>query len=121
MMMKDGVLECVAELRNLRSVVFSGISKFTTDGLLEFVSRQTPANQGIRVMVDMVKIADPSWPWALVPLARTYIIGYANRASQADPDTLLSDDEVALVRESLAEKVGGTFEYTPYRGNTVRS
>jgi ATP-dependent RNA helicase DDX5/DBP2 len=40
---------------------------------------------------------------------------------QADPDTLLSDDEVALIRESLAEKVGGAIEYTPWRGDITLS
>lgn len=87
MEIKDGVLESVAGLGVLKSVVFSGISKFTTDGLLEFVARLGPGNQGIRVMVDM-----------------------------ADPDTVLSEEEVVLVRESLTEKVGGTLEYTPWRG-----
>ncbi|KAF2191035.1 hypothetical protein K469DRAFT_362915 [Zopfia rhizophila CBS 207.26] len=87
---KDDVLDSIAKLSNLRSVAFAGISKFTTDGLLEFVSRLSPGNHGIRIMVDM-----------------------------ADPDTLLSDEEVALVRESLVEKVGGTLEYTPYRDPNV--
>jgi hypothetical protein len=52
---RDRVLESVAHLSNLRSVTFSGISKFTTDGLLEFVSRLTPGNQGLRVLIDMVR------------------------------------------------------------------
>jgi hypothetical protein len=89
MELKDEVLACVGQLKNMRSVLFAGISKFTTDGLLEFVSRLGPGNQGIRVIIDM-----------------------------ADPDTLLSDEEVALVRESLAEKVMGTLEYTPWRGKS---
>lgn len=87
--LNDRVLEFVGNLGNLKSVALAGISKFTTDGLLEFVSRLGPGNQGIRVMIDM-----------------------------ADPDTLLPDEEVGLVRESLARKVGGTLEYTPWRGMT---
>ncbi|KAF2799945.1 hypothetical protein K505DRAFT_404299 [Melanomma pulvis-pyrius CBS 109.77] len=87
---KDGVLDAVGGLRNLRSVAFSGISKFTTDGLFDFIDRLGPGNLGMRVMVDM-----------------------------ADPDTLLTDDEVALVRDSLVEKVGGTLEYTPWRDPNV--
>jgi hypothetical protein len=87
---KDGVLDCVADLSYLKSVTFSGISKLTLEGLLEFVSRLGPGNQGIRVMIDM-----------------------------ADPDTLLSDEEVALVREVLAEKVGGSIEYVPWRDPDV--
>lgn len=54
MEMKDAVLQCVAKLSVLKSVTFSGISKFTTNGLLNFISRLSPGNQGIRVMIDMV-------------------------------------------------------------------
>ena len=87
MQMNDGLLESIGSLGELRSVTFAGISKFTTDGLLEFVSRLGPGNRGIRVMVD----------WA-------------------DPETLLSDKEVELIRTKLAEKVGGNLDYTPFRG-----
>jgi hypothetical protein len=38
------------------------------------------------------------------------------KVDMADPDTLLTDEEVSLVRESLTEKIGGTLEYTPWRG-----
>lgn len=85
--LNDRLLEFVGNLKSLRSVALAGISKFTTDGLLEFVSRLGPGNQGIRVMIDM-----------------------------ADPDTLLPDEQVSLARESLMEKVGGSLEYTPWRG-----
>jgi hypothetical protein len=83
----DRILDFVGKLSNLRSVTLAGISKFTVDGLLEFVSHLGPGNQSIRVMVDM-----------------------------ADPDTMLPDEQVSLVRESLHEKVGGSLEYTPWRG-----
>jgi hypothetical protein len=61
------------------------------DGLLDFISRLGPGNQGIRLSVDM-----------------------------ADTDTLLSEDELTLVRENLAEKVGGTLEYMALRGTCSR-
>jgi hypothetical protein len=35
---------------------------------------------------------------------------------QADPDTLLSEDEIALVREVFGKAVGGNVEYVPWRG-----
>jgi hypothetical protein len=43
-------------------------------------------------------------------------MGLANLANffkvdMADPDTLLTDEELTLVRESLMEEVGGTLEY----------
>jgi hypothetical protein len=84
---KDGVLESAGHLGNLRNVAFAGISKFTTDGLLEFISLLGPGNSGIRVMIDM-----------------------------ADPDTLLNDAELGLVKETLWGKVGGFLDYVPYKG-----
>ncbi|KAF1959538.1 hypothetical protein CC80DRAFT_466442 [Byssothecium circinans] len=86
----DRVLEYVGNLGNLRSVTLAGISKFTAEGLFEFISRLGPNNEGIRIMIDM-----------------------------ADPDTMLEDEKVALIRESLADKVGGTLEYTLSRGKTT--
>lgn len=83
----DVVLDTLATLSNLRSVALSGISKFTIKGLLDFVSRLGPGNAGIRITIDM-----------------------------ADPDTLLSDESVNVIRECLVEKTGGTLEYQPLRG-----
>jgi hypothetical protein len=88
LVIEDDVLQSVAGLANLKSVTFSGISKFSYDGLFEFVSNLGQGNQGIRVMIDM-----------------------------ADPDTLLSDDEVAFIRKILEDNVGGSLEYTPTRGS----
>lgn len=85
--LNDVLLGTVAALPNLRSVTLSGISKFTMDALLDFVARLGPDNSGIRVTIDM-----------------------------ADPETMLSDESVHLVRECLAEKTGGTLEYMALRG-----
>ncbi|KAF2748035.1 hypothetical protein M011DRAFT_476664 [Sporormia fimetaria CBS 119925] len=87
---KDGVFKPISRLKNLRSVAFSGISKFTKAGLMEFVSQLAPSCQGVRIMVDM-----------------------------ADPDTLLSENQIDEVRERLAERLGGTLEYTPWRDPDV--
>jgi hypothetical protein len=87
--LNDVVLKGVAKLPNLRSVTLSGISKFTTDGLLDFVSQLGPGNAGIRLTIDM-----------------------------ADPDTMLDEDSVNLVKECLVEKTGGTLEYMALRGKT---
>ncbi|KAF2280093.1 uncharacterized protein EI97DRAFT_390898 [Westerdykella ornata] len=90
MEMNDITLESVAKLRNLRSVAFSGISRFTFEGLLNFGTCLGPGNRGIRVMIDM-----------------------------ADPDTLLSDEEITIIRNNLASQVGGSLEYTPFRDPNV--
>lgn len=85
--LNDVVLRSLAKLSNLRNVTLSGISKFTVDGLLDFVSQLGPSNHGIRVTIDM-----------------------------ADPDTLLAEESLAVVRECLMEKTGGNLEYMALRG-----
>jgi len=85
--LNDIVLESVGSLPHIRNVTLSGISKFTLDGLLDFVSRLGVGNQGIRLTIDM-----------------------------ADPETLLSDEEQSVVREVLTQKAGGTLEYMALRG-----
>lgn len=89
--LNDIVLDSLAGLPNLRSVTLSGISKFTMNGLLDFVSRLGPGNQGIRVTIDM-----------------------------ADPDSLLTDDVLNIIRDCLLEKTGGSLEYMAFRGRLAR-
>ncbi|EUC37093.1 hypothetical protein COCCADRAFT_86323 [Bipolaris zeicola 26-R-13] len=88
--LNDDVLPHLASLPNLRTVTISGISKFTMDGLLDFIDRLGPGNQGIRLSVDM-----------------------------ADTDTLLPDEQLALVKDNLMEKASGTFEYMALRDPNV--
>jgi hypothetical protein len=85
--LNDAILDSLVTLPNLRNVTLSGISKFTMDGLLEFVSHLGPGNQGIRVTIDM-----------------------------ADPDSLLAEESLNVVRDCLAEKTGGNLEYMALRG-----
>jgi hypothetical protein len=87
--LNDIILPSIGELRNLRDVTLSGISKFSVDGLLDFISQLGPGNQGIRVTIDM-----------------------------ADPDTLLSDSNQAVVRDHLMQQAGGTLEYLPSQGES---
>jgi len=75
--------EVLESIGDLKNLRAVTFSRFTTNGLLDLIERLGPGNQGIRIMVEM-----------------------------AEPDTLLTDEEVAYVRESLATKVGGTLEYT---------
>lgn len=85
--LNDGVLPTIGDLPNLRDVTLSGISKFTVDGLFDFTSKLGPGNQGIRVIID-----------------------------QADPETALNDDNQTVLSEYLAEQVGGTLDYTLFKG-----
>ncbi|KAF2198226.1 hypothetical protein GQ43DRAFT_401362 [Delitschia confertaspora ATCC 74209] len=86
LLLSDIVLVSLAKLTNLRSVTFNGLSTFTKEGLSQWVSKLGPGNRGIRIMIDM-----------------------------ADPYSLLSDEQVALVRSELEAKVDGSLEYTPFR------
>lgn len=85
----DVVWDPLAELKNLRNIVINAWTAFTMDGLLEFIEKLRPSNQGIVISI-----------------------------YNADPDSLLSEEEQALVREVLATKVGGRLEYTPWRGGS---
>jgi len=86
----DIVLESLAGIQNLRSVTLSGISKFTTDGLLEYISRLGPGNSGIRIHVDM-----------------------------ADPETILGESDQILIKDCLAKKTGGSLEYMVFRDPNI--
>lgn len=85
--MTDVSLEKLPNLENLKSVTFSGLTGFTTDGLLDFIQSLGPGNQGLAITIDR----------ALVEGA-------------------LSEAEQELVRETLATKVQGRFDYQLLRG-----
>ncbi|KAF2819085.1 hypothetical protein CC86DRAFT_307999 [Ophiobolus disseminans] len=88
--LNDVVLGSIAALANLRNITISGISKFTVDGLLDFVSHLGPGNSGIRVSIDM-----------------------------ADPDTMLPEESVSVVRECLVDKTGGSLDYLALRDPNI--
>lgn len=87
LLLTDGLLEHIGKLGNLRSVVLAGISRFTFSGLDRFISQLGPGNQGIRIMIEM-----------------------------AEPETLMNEGEVSILQNNLRDKVSGTLEYTPWRG-----
>ncbi|KAH6616303.1 hypothetical protein C7974DRAFT_436377 [Boeremia exigua] len=84
--LNDVILPTIGALPNLRDVTLSGISKFSVDGLFDFISMLGSGNQGIRVTID-----------------------------QADPDTALTDENQTVLSDYLTQQVGGTFDYTLYR------
>lgn len=85
----DAVWEELASLKNLRSLTFVALSKFTTDGFLEFISKLGPGNRGMVLTID-----------------------------NAHQNDYLSEEEQNLVREALFAQVGGRFEYTLWRGKS---
>lgn len=83
----DRALEKVSELKHLRAMNFFAVTSFTSDGLLEFVSRLGPGNQGLSLVID-----------------------------NADPESALTEEEQDLIRDAIQAKVGGRFEYQLLRG-----
>jgi hypothetical protein len=83
----DDVLDEISNLKFLQSVTFAGITKFTMDGLLEYISKAGPGNRGINFQVVM-----------------------------ADPEDHLSEDEQSYIRQQFATHLDGKFEYTLWRG-----
>ena len=85
----DAALGELANLRNLKNVSFSGITSFTTNGIMEFIDKLGESNNGLSFAVD-----------------------------NADPDTGISAEEQDLLRELIQAKVDGRFEYQLLRGDT---
>lgn len=83
----DAVLPPVACMESLKTVTFAGITAFTVDGLLDFVDC-LPANH----------------------------VGFQLSIEAAVPETMLSEEGQDLVKDALATKMDGRFEYMPLRG-----
>ena len=83
----DASLAELHHLSELKSLAFSGASIFTTAGLLDYINKLGPGNQGLALSIDM-----------------------------AETIGALSSEEQDIVRDALMEKVGGRFEYQTSRG-----
>ncbi|EGP89757.1 uncharacterized protein MYCGRDRAFT_67873 [Zymoseptoria tritici IPO323] len=83
----DAIWPSVAKLQNLRTVTFSGISKFTENGILDFIDRLGDGVRGILLSIE-----------------------------NADPDAPISEDSQELIRDVMATKLDGRFEYQLLRG-----
>ncbi|KAI9846760.1 MAG: hypothetical protein M1837_003609 [Sclerophora amabilis] len=85
-LISDSVWQDLGKLHHLKSLYFSAVTKFTLDGLLEFVSMLGPGNQGLNLSL-----------------------------MNADPDSMLSEEEQSIVRETLRMRVDGRFDFVPLR------
>ena len=83
----DAVWPDLATLRYLRRLDINAWSLFTLEGILEYISNLGPGNGGLSLAIMM-----------------------------ADPDSALSEEEQAFVKEELASRAEGRFEYTLARG-----
>lgn len=85
----DAVWDDVASLESLRRLELSAQTSFTAEGILGFIQNLGPGNKGFLLAVTM-----------------------------ADMDSDLSEEEQSLIRETMAEKVEGRFDFTLMRGMT---
>ncbi|KAK3709835.1 hypothetical protein LTR37_010663 [Vermiconidia calcicola] len=78
----DAVLHEIAKLKKLKALTFSGVTNFTSAGLVAFIDQLGQGNHGLVLSVDM-----------------------------ADPDTAITEEEQNTVRERIYGKLQGRFEY----------
>ena len=83
----DAIWDDVASLKSLRRLELSAQTSFTADGILGFIDKLGPGNRGFVLAIMM-----------------------------AEMDSDLSEQEQSLIRETMAEKVGGRFDFTLMRG-----
>ena len=79
----DAIWSELATLRFLRRLDINAWSMFTLEGILKYISDLGPGNGGLSLAIMM-----------------------------ADPDSALSEEEQAFLREELASRAEGRFEYT---------
>ncbi|KAI4162830.1 MAG: hypothetical protein LQ342_003547 [Letrouitia transgressa] len=83
----DAIWEEVAKLKSLRRLDFTALTRFTANGILDFILNLGPGNHNFVLAVMM-----------------------------ADLDCDLSEAEQTMIRETMAERVSGRFEFQLYRG-----
>lgn len=83
----DAIWPCLSELHSLRRLDLTGLSSFTTVGLLDYLSTLGPGNWGLSLSV-----------------------------MRAEPESALVEEAQNIVQEALVSKVEGRFDYTSARG-----
>jgi hypothetical protein len=83
----DAVFLPLSELHHLKFVTFSGVTTFTEKGILEYINMLGENNRGLLLSID-----------------------------NADPDRALSQESQDLIRDLIATKLDGRFEYQLLRG-----
>ena len=83
----DAVWIDIASLKLLRRLDFNANTRFTANGILNFIMELGPGNQGFELGIN-----------------------------RADMDFDLSDEEQDMIREALASQVGGRFDFQLVRG-----
>ena len=86
----DAIWQDIAGLKFLRRLDMAAFSRFTANGILDFILNLGSGNKGLVLAVMM-----------------------------ADVDCDLSEEEQNMIRETIAERVGGRFEFQLQRGATL--
>lgn len=80
----DAIWEDMSSLSKLKRLDIAAVTRFTADGILHFISELGPGNQGLVLVV-----------------------------MNADVGSNISDEEQTIIRESLATKLDGRWDFTP--------
>lgn len=83
----DFIWSDVASLRDLRDLNLSAVTRFTAQGILNFIFNLGPGNRGLALNVNM-----------------------------GDMDFELSDEDQSMLREAMVAQVGGKFDFMYFRG-----
>lgn len=83
----DNVFPGIAKMKKLKALNLSGLSRFTTEGVSDYIEMLGEGNTGLQLNVE-----------------------------NADPDSALSEEEQNLLNELIQVKVDGRFEYQLLRG-----
>ena len=84
----DGIWEAMASLHSLRQLELNAISRFTANGILDFIANLGEGNHKIQLSVNM-----------------------------QDNDTEISDQEYAIIQETIYANLEGRFSLTFWKGN----
>ena len=87
----DTIWSDMASLQNLRRLELTAVTRFTAEGIEEFILNLGPGNQGLVLSIMM-----------------------------SDTDYDLSEDEQSMIRETIASQVNGRFDFTLIRGMYYR-
>ena len=83
----DAIWKDLSRLRKLKRLDFAAMTSFSAGGILQFISDLGPGNRGLVLVV-----------------------------MNADVDSNISDEEQATIRETLATKLDGRWDFTLMRG-----
>ena len=83
----DDIWSDMASLKSLRRLEFNAQTRFTSDGIMDFILNLGPGNNGLLLNIAM-----------------------------QDVDYNLTDEEQSMIRENLTSKLNGRFDFMLFRG-----